>query len=367
MVKIDGSQPVKEVKPQQTELTAGTAGTTDESKKNVPMAGVPQEAPGDNVSLNKTKQKIATKAETLDYSNFGGKKEAATASTLARNVLDAVNDQLKAFQREFPGITVDLEEFPDPAKFSKKTFGKDGAYSQWQQAVSEWRNNATEAINEAQKTSITDVVKAEGEETRTELSKQQEQIVNQMVELEQITLEEFNALYAQNNHNFNKTISVIRAEGAHTRNTERAEGAKTRKTVIADGNNTRNLVYEAGKTIYNEVRIQGEYTRFNDDVNTDGVHAHLDNTNKHIDAAKEHNAKVSELSAGLSASLTAQHMPGTISKVTNLQDTIVKSKLPDDKKVELLTDLKRFASQVYISDNELKTESEKIEKAIQGQ
>ncbi len=281
MVNIDGNQTVKEVKLQQTEIPADPAAMAQTPKKDVKMTDAQPEAPGDKTNFNKP-QKITTKAEGLDYSNFGGKKEAAAASTLARNVLDAVNDQLKDFQREFPGIKVDLEEFPNPTQFSKKTFGKDGAYSQWQQAVSEWRNNSTEAIHEAKKTSITDVVKIEGEKTRETLTRQQEQIVQQMVDLEQITMEEFNTLYAQNNHNFSKTIAVIRTEGSKTRATERAEGAKTRNTVVADGNNTRNLVYDAGKAVYDEVGRQGALTRINDNLNTFQTNAHISSEAKEV-------------------------------------------------------------------------------------
>ena len=269
MVQIDGNQTVKEVKLQQTEIPADPATTASTPKKDVKMTDGQPEAPGDNVSFNKTKQKIATKAETLDYSNFGGKKEAAAASTLARNVLDAVNDELKSFQKQFPGVIVDIDEFPAPTNFSKKTYGKDGAYQQWQQAVSEWRNNATDAIHEAQNSSIKDVISTEGEKTRETLTKQQEQIVQQMVDLEQITMEEFNTLYAQNNHNFSKTIAVIRAEGSKTRATERAEGAKTRDVVMMDGNYTRAVV-----------RGEGFTTRLNDNINNANTNEHIDQESK---------------------------------------------------------------------------------------
>ena len=275
MVQVDGVQGQKEI--QKTMVPPDPAEQAEVQKKDVKMTEVQPETPGDHTNFNKP-QKITTKAEGLDYSNFGGKKEAAAASTLARNVLDAVNDQLKDFQREFPGIKVDLEEFPNPTQFSKKTFGKDGAYSQWQQAVSEWRNNSTEAIQEAKKTSFTDVVKTEGEKTRETLTKQQEQIVQQMVDLEQLTMEEFNTLYAQNNHNFSKTIAVIRAEGSKTRATERAEGSKTRNSVHGEAQLTRGLVNAA----IEETQFQGALTRVNDNINNYKTNEHISSEAKAI-------------------------------------------------------------------------------------
>jgi len=99
-----------------------------------------------------------------------------------------------------------------------------------------------------------------------------------MVDLEQLTMEEFNTLYAQNNHNFSKTIAVIRAEGSKTRATERAEGSKTRNSVHGEAQLTRGLVNAA----IEETQFQGALTRVNDNINNYKTNEHISSEAKAI-------------------------------------------------------------------------------------
>ena len=134
-LKVQSFQPKEDVtKNQSTTVT-------------VPMISENPEAVGDNINIANSRQKVGVKAHLLDYSNFGGKSKADEATAYASEVIDTVEDALKNLQRNYPGAQVELEQFPDPKEFSKKKFGKDGAYNTWKQEVRNWRQDAMTAIN----------------------------------------------------------------------------------------------------------------------------------------------------------------------------------------------------------------------------
>src|SRR5574344_2646811 len=139
-MRFDGVQATGNVAPKDYEKIKKEGDEKPQEYQNLPMNGGKADDIGDQPKFKKA-QKIENNSATMDYSNFGGKDKATMAASISREAIDTVNDALKNFQKNFPGQQVDIDAFPNPTEYSKKTFGKDGAFTQWREAVSEWRNN----------------------------------------------------------------------------------------------------------------------------------------------------------------------------------------------------------------------------------
>ncbi len=212
-MRVNGETEVQFVKPQvvDKENTSKTQGYN-----NAVISGKPDNV-GEQTSLGNTTQKVTVKANGLDYSNFGGKARAQEAASYASNILDTVNDALKNLQKNYPGARVDLGVFPNPTEFSKKQFGKDGAYAQWKEEARAWRENSMTAINNYADKSHEQVVQdAAGDikgtiyDAYASLKGGQLQLINQMIDLGQITKEGFNQLAEKMDKDTAKVIKYIR-------------------------------------------------------------------------------------------------------------------------------------------------------------
>lgn len=162
------------------------------------------------------------------------------------------------------------------------------------------------------------------------------------------------------------------AQGEKTRDTVRNDGADTRKVVRQEGQHTREVVrdgvemlgeqnYENTKAILKETMKQGRLTRDNDDKNTEATQ---DTVKKNAKETQELDAVGKRISDNINNGYY-KHTETTINAVGVMRSTITESKLPQYKKMELLDHLAKFSTQFNISGDELKTEQDKINRAIQ--
>lgn len=354
-LKVQSFQPKEDVtKNQSTTVT-------------VPMISENPEAVGDNINIANSRQKVGVKAHLLDYSNFGGKSKADEATDYASEVIDTVEDALKNLQRNYPGAQVELEQFPDPKEFSKKKFGKDGAYNTWKQEVRNWRQDAMTAINTFADKSHKEVVddatkKVEGTiyNAYANLKGGQLQIVQQLIDLGQLTKEGFNKLAKQMDYDTNKVIRFV---------------SQAKREIIANDN--RNTKYIVG-TVQEEASTLHRHL----DYNSEGLAELIEKraielyhqANKNKEEIKGHTSKEAHQTQGLDAigkrvtdNLTntyVMHTPETVNRISSMLETVVKSNLPQEQKVELADEIADLSKDTIISDKDMDKLEGKINQAI---
>lgn len=354
-LKVQSFQPKEDVtKNQSTTVT-------------VPMISENPEAVGDNINIANSRQKVGVKAHLLDYSNFGGKSKADEATDYASEVIDTVEDALKNLQRNYPGAQVELEQFPDPKEFSKKKFGKDGAYNTWKQEVRNWRQDAMTAINTFADKSHKEVVddatkKVEGTiyNAYANLKGGQLQIVQQLIDLGQLTKEGFNKLAKQMDYDTNKVIRFV---------------SQAKREIIANDN--RNTKYIVG-TVQEEASTLHRHL----DYNSEGLAELIEKralklyhqANKNKEEIKGHTSKEAHQTQDLDAigkrvsdNLThtyVMHTPETVNRMSSMLETVVKSDLPREQKVELADEIADLSKDTIISDKDMDKLEGKINQAI---
>lgn len=333
----------------------------------VPIVSPKTEPVGDNINIANSRQKVGIKAHLLDYSNFGGKTKAGEATAYASEVIDTVEDALKNLQRNYPGAQVELKEFPDPKEFSKKKFGKDGAYNAWQQDVRNWRQDSMTAINTFADKSHKEVVNDAAREVKgtiynayANLKGGQLQIVQQLIDLGQLTKEGFNKLAEKMDYDINKVIRCI---------------SQAKREIIANDN--RNTKYIVG-TVENEASMLHEHLDYNSgglakliETRALDLYYQADSNKEEIKGHASNEAhKTQELDAvgkRVSDNLThtnVLHTTETVNKMNSMMETVVKSKLPHDAKMEFTEKIAKLSQDYVISDSDMKALNEEINSAI---
>ena len=354
-LKVQSFQPKEDVAKNQSTIVTilMTSGNTD--------------SVGDNTSLGNTRQKVGVKAHLLDYSNFGGKSKADEATAYASEVLDTVEDALKNLQRNYPGAQVELEQFPDPKEFTKKKFGKDGAYNAWKQEVRNWRQDSMTAINTFADKSHKEVVNDATKEVKgtiynayADLKGGQLQIVQQLIDLGQLTKEGFNKLAKQMDYDINKVIRYI---------------SQAKREIIANDN--RNTKYIVG-TVQDEASTLHEHLDYNSRglaklIETRALKLYYQ-ADKNKEEIKGHTSKETHQTQELDAigkrvtdNLTHTdviHTPETVNRISSMLETVVKSDLPQEQKVELADEIADLSKDTIISDKDMDNLEGKVNRAI---
>lgn len=335
--------------------------------------------PGDKVKLENTQQKISVEAYELNYSNFGGRDKANTAALYASNTIDTVNDALTNLQKRYPGAQVDLEPFPDPNKFSKKQFGKDGAYNQWQQEVRAWRENSIQAINAYEDKSHVEVVNDAARDIKgavfsayASLKGGQLQLVNQMIELGIITKQGFDELAKKMDNNTAKVIKYVRQAANQIMANDNRNAAK-----IIDNTNQRALelhghlddntfilsaqISDAAIALYNQA--ENNTYKINEHTTAE-TNRGIANTDEKAKQTQELDAAGKRIQNNLSNS-SVIHKQETTNRMMSMYKTISQSTLPHDIKMQLADKVGDRAKDLYISASEMEALEDEIKRAIQ--
>lgn len=374
MVSLNGVNEVKE----QYVVKQNENAEQPENSTTVKMTTSEPEPYGEKTNFGNTTQKVAVKANSLDYSNFGGKAKAQDAASYASNIIDTVNDALKNLQKNYPGANVDLEPFPNPQEFSKKQFGKDGAYTQWKEEVRAWRENSMTAINtyadksHAKVTNdaadrITGVVIA----TYADLKGGQKQVVDQLIGLGQLTAEGFNQLMQKMDYDTDKVIRYVRqAANNIIKNDNRNAGAiistVNQRTAELhehmDYNDTllSSQIFNTAVTLYNQA--EGNKVQIKDHITTkaDEINA---NTDVKVKQNQEFDAAGKRLQNNLSNAYVV-HEQATTNRMMSMYEILGKSNIPHDEKIKLADKVADRAKDLYISDSEMKTLEDEINMTI---
>ena len=360
-MRVENEMKVQSFQPKEDVTKNQTATVT------VPMTSGNTDTVGDNTSFANSRQKVGVKAHLLDYSNFGGKSKADEATAYASEVIDTVEDALKNLQRNYPGAQVELEQFPDPKEFSKKKFGKDGAYNTWQREVRNWRQDSMTAINTFADKSHKEVVsdatnKLEGTiyNAYANLKGGQLQIVQQLIDLGQLTKDGFNKLAKKMDYDTNKVIRYV---------------SQAKREIIANDN--RNTKYIVG-TVQAEASTLHEHLDYNsrglaDLIETRALKLYYQ-ADKNKEEIKGHASneahKTQELDAvgkRVSDNLTHTnilHTTETINKMNSMMETVVKSELPHDEKMEFTEKIAKLSQDSYITDADMDALQGEINYAI---
>lgn len=306
--------------------------TVNSANIQVPIVSGSVEYEGDSVSFSNKTQKI--EVQNLDYSNFGGKLAANKAASIASAYLNGVNEALKNLHKNYPEANIILDKFPDPKEFSKKKFGKEGAYNQWEKAVMNWSNNSMDAINTYADKSYKDIANNATQKIQetvydayAHLRGGQLQIVQQMIDLGQITKEGFNELAQKMDNDFDKVIRYIRTS--------------TNK-IIANDNKNADVLHE---------HLDYGFRELDKAVIKEGAKIKA-NDNRNAKETQELDAIGKRISANLTHA-NVLHLPETVNKMNSMLETVVKSQLPHDTKKELAEKIANLAKDCYIKDSDM--------------
>lgn len=360
-MRVENEVTVKSIQPKEDVVKKQSTTVT------VSIVSENTETVGDNTNFGNTRQKVGVKAHLLDYSNFGGKSKAEEATAYASEAIDTVEDAFKNLQRNYPGVKVELEQFPDPNEFSKKKFGKDGAYNVWKQEVRNWRQDSMTAINTVADKSHKDVVNDAAREVKgtiynayADLKGGQLQIVRQMIDLGQLTKDGFNKLAKQMDYDINKVIRYV---------------SQAKREIIANDN--RNTKYIVG-TVQAEASTLHEHLDYNSRGLAELIEKravelfHQANENKeeikgHTSNEAHQTQELDAIGKRVTDNLTnanVVHTSETVNRMSLMLEDVAKSKLPYEQKVELADEIADLSKDIIISDKDMDKLEGKVHRAI---